>query len=110
VSGHFRVQNWTVVRESKTVFYRISRYFPREDYGIPRENPGGTLDAQSDDMMIAALIVGGLFVMGVVLGVVAVKTAPVGFQDEKGFHFGPEQTATHSEPTFAFEIPHAKAA
>ena len=48
--------------------------------------------------------------MGLVLGLVAAKTAPVGFQDEKGFHFGPEQTAAHSEPTFAFEVPHAEAA
>ena len=99
-----------IVRQSWTVLYRFSRYFPRGNYGIPRAAPGGTADALLHNMMIAALIVGGLFVMGVVLGMVAVKTAPVGFQDEKGFHFGPEQAAAHSEPTFAFDMQHAEAA
>ena len=87
--------------------------FPVSPPGRLRKAPGrpdGILDAQLLDMMIAALIVGGLFVMGLVLGMVAMKSAPVGFQDEKGFHFGPEQTVAHSEPTFAFEVPHAEAA
>lgn len=50
----------------------------------------------------------GFTVAGVVLGLFAVKTAPVGFQDEKGFHFGPEQTM-HAEETLAFEVHHAHA-
>ncbi len=84
--------------------------FPPGGIRNPRESPGGTADALLHNMMIAALIVGGLFVTGVVLGLVAVKSAPVGYQDEKGFHFGSEQTVAHSEPTFAFEVEHAQAA
>ena len=90
--------------------FTVFPVFPPGRIRKTRETPGGTVDAQLQDMMIAALVVGGLFVMGLVLGLVAAKTAPVGFQDEKGFHFGPEQTAAHSEPTFAFEVPHAEAA
>ena len=46
---------------------------------------------------------------GVVLGMVVAKTAPVGYQDEKGFHFGPADSA-HAAENYAFEVPHAKAA
>jgi hypothetical protein len=60
-------------------------------------------------MMIVALIIAGLTVAGVVLGLFAVTAAPVGFQDEKGFHFGPDK-AVHTEETFALDISHAKAA
>jgi len=59
-------------------------------------------------MMIAALIIVGFVVAGVVLGLFAAASAPVGFQDEKGFHFGPEQTM-HAEENFAFEVHHAHA-
>ena len=60
-------------------------------------------------MMIAGLIIAGFTVTGVVIGMVVTKTAPVGYQDEKGFHFGAEQSA-HAAETFAYEVPHAKAA
>lgn len=59
-------------------------------------------------MMIVALIAVGLAAVGVVLGLFAVTSAPVGYQDEKGFHFGPN-TAVHTEEAYAFEISHAKA-
>ncbi|HEX4265438.1 MAG TPA: hypothetical protein VH597_13965 [Verrucomicrobiae bacterium] len=38
----------------------------------------------------------------------AAEAAPVGYQDEKGFHFGPDKV-THTEETFGFEVSHAKA-
>ena len=52
-------------------------------------------------MMTVALIMGGLVVMGLAFGLVAIVTAPVGYQDEKGFHFGPKETS-QAEATFAF--------
>jgi len=58
--------------------------------------------------MIAGLILAGFVVTGVVLGMVIAKTAPVGYQDDKGFHFGADKSA-HAE-TFGFEVTHAKAA
>jgi hypothetical protein len=60
-------------------------------------------------MMTVALIILGFVAAGVVLGLYAVASAPVGYQDEKGFHFGPEQTV-RAEQTFGFEVPHAEAA
>jgi hypothetical protein len=63
----------------------------------------------SVNMLIAGLIIAGFAAAGVVLGVVVAKTAPVGYQDEKGFHFGPADSA-HAAENYAFEVPHAKAA
>jgi hypothetical protein len=57
-------------------------------------------------MMIAGLIIAGFAVTGVALGMFVSKTAPVGYQDEKGFHFGTEPSAE----TMAFDVRHAKAA
>jgi hypothetical protein len=56
-------------------------------------------------MMIAGLVIVGFAITGMVLGMVVAKTAPVGYQDEKGFHFGADQSAP-----YAYEVPHAKAA
>jgi len=58
-------------------------------------------------MMIAGLIIAGFAVTGVVLGMVVAKTAPVGYQDEKGFHLGAQPSSTE---TLAFDVHHAKAA
>jgi hypothetical protein len=57
-------------------------------------------------MLIAGFIIAGFVVTGVVLGKVIAKTAPVGYQDEKGFHFGTEPSVN----TVAFDVRHAKAA
>ena len=57
-------------------------------------------------MLIAGLIIAGFTVTGVVLGMFVARTAPVGYQDEKGFHFGADQSA-HD---FAYDVSHAKAA
>jgi hypothetical protein len=61
------------------------------------------------NMIIAGFIIAGFAVAGVVIGMVVAKTAPVGYQDDKGFHFGPEQSAPLAE-TYGFEVGHAKAA
>lgn len=62
-------------------------------------------------MMIAALIVLGLAASGVVLGVYAVMSAPVGYQDQAGFHFGGSDKVAdaRAQEAFAFDASHAKA-
>jgi hypothetical protein len=59
-------------------------------------------------MMIAGLIIAGFSVVGVVVGMFVAKTAPVGYQDATGFHFGADKSA-HAD-TCSFEVRHAKAA
>jgi len=58
-------------------------------------------------MMIAGLVIMGFAVTGVVLGMFVAKTAPVGYQDDKGFHFGAQPSECE---TLAFDVRHAKAA
>ena len=58
-------------------------------------------------MLIAGLIIAGFAVTGMAIGALVARTAPVGYQDEKGFHFGAEPCATE---TYAFDVRHAKAA
>jgi hypothetical protein len=58
-------------------------------------------------MLIAGFIIAGFAVTGVVLGGLIAKTAPVGYQDEKGFHYGAQKSAAQ---TLTFDVPHAKAA
>ncbi|HZR79024.1 MAG TPA: hypothetical protein VFA58_07430 [Chthoniobacterales bacterium] len=59
--------------------------------------------------MIAVLILSGCVVAGFVLGLVATATAPMGYQDEGGFHYGPVQ-ATREEELPAGAAPQAKPA
>ena len=59
-------------------------------------------------MLIAGIILAGFAVTGVVFGFVITKTAPVGYQDEQGFHYGAHESV--ATETLAFEVPHAKAA
>ena len=58
-------------------------------------------------MLIAGLIIVGFAVTGMAIGALVAKTAPVGYQDEKGFHLGAQPSATE---TIAFDVRHAKAA
>jgi hypothetical protein len=58
-----------------------------------------------DIMLIAGLIIAGFAVTGVIVGMLVAKTAPVGYQDEKGFHFGADQSEA-----YGYEVSHAKAA
>jgi len=58
-------------------------------------------------MLIAGLIIVGFAVAGMGLGALVARTAPVGYQDEKGFHLGAQPSSTE---TLAFDVHHAKAA
>lgn len=56
--------------------------------------------------MIATLIIFGLIGGGFAIGFLAVLTAPVGYQDETGFHFGEQQGAV--EEDFPYRMPQPK--
>jgi hypothetical protein len=60
-------------------------------------------------MMIAAIVLLGFALAGMVVSMIVSATAPVGYQDEKGFHFGPEDAVPHTQEAFGFEVSHAKA-
>jgi hypothetical protein len=47
--------------------------------------------------MIVALIILGFVALGVVIGFLSAASAPVGYEDEHGFHFGPEEHAARKE-------------
>lgn len=87
-------------------FYGDSDVFPRDDPWKARGNPVAPMMLSLSIMLIAGLIIAGFAVTGVVLGVFVAKTAPVGYQDEKGFHFGAQQSAN----SYALDVRHAKAA
>jgi len=69
----------------------------------------GTIDAHFPNMMIAVIVLLGFAVVGLAVGMIVAASAPVGYQDEKGFHFGPENSVPHTQESFAFEVSHAKA-
>jgi hypothetical protein len=77
--------------------------------GAHTQRAGGTIDADFSHMMIAVIVLLGFALAGLVVGMVVAATAPVGYQDEKGFHFGPENTVPNTQETFALEVSHAKA-
>jgi hypothetical protein len=56
--------------------------------------------------MIAVLIIFGLFAAGLGFGLVATATAPMGYQDDDGFHFGREQATSLEE--FHYGVPQPK--
>jgi hypothetical protein len=58
-----------------------SRLFPLADDGIG--------DAFQSSMSIL-LISGAIILTGILIGLFAAATAPVGYEDESGFHFGNE--------------------
>lgn len=47
--------------------------------------------------MIIALFIIGFTGIGLVVGLVAAAQAPVGYQDEAGFHYGPKHVAAQAE-------------
>ena len=49
--------------------------------------------------MIALLVLSGLTAGGFLLGFLAISTAPDGYQDETGFHFGRPEGAAEELPT-----------
>ena len=44
--------------------------------------------------MSIALIVIGFVASGLIFGLFATATAPMGYEDESGFHFGPEKSGS----------------
>src|SRR6185312_6953914 len=87
-------------------FYGDSSLFPRGQSSRAPGKPVAPMMLSLSIMLIAGLIIAGFAVTGVVLGMFVAKTAPVGYQDEKGFHFGAQQ----SVDSYAFDVHHAKAA
>lgn len=53
--------------------------------------------------MIAVLIIFGLIAAGFAIGFLAALSAPVGYQDETGFHFGEQHGAV--EEDFPYRVP-----
>lgn len=43
--------------------------------------------------------------MGIIIGLFATATAPVGFQDERGFHFGSANPATQQAYSYEYAEP-----
>jgi hypothetical protein len=48
--------------------------------------------AWKTDMMTTLLIVASLLAAGFFVEIIAASSAPVGYEDETGFHFGSEQS------------------
>jgi hypothetical protein len=51
--------------------------------------------------MIVLLVIVGFVAAGLVIGLIATASAPLGYQDESGFHFGPEYGDTVDAPACA---------
>jgi len=58
--------------------------------------------------MIAFLIILGFVAIGMVIGFIAVATAPDGYQDETGFHYAVEQN--QEKEAFAGQVTEPKLA
>ena len=55
--------------------------------------------------MIAVFVVFGLIAAGFGIGLIATALAPVGYEDETGFHFGHEEVTDHSSATYPVPQP-----
>ena len=61
--------------------------------------------------MIAVFLILGLVVVGIGIGLVATASAPLGYQDETGFHLGqPEGEFAGEELSYACSVPEPKPA
>jgi hypothetical protein len=60
---------------------------------FPRGKARGTTTADSGGMMTVLLIAVALVAAGLIVELIAAAKAPLGYQDENGFHFGREQAA-----------------
>ena len=45
----------------------------------------------------AILVAGAIFITGLIAEFIAVMTAPVGYQDERGFHMGDQVSGTATD-------------
>ena len=59
--------------------------------------------------MIAVFFILGLVVVGLGIGLVATARAPLGYQDETGFHFGQKEGAFAGEKS-SYRLPEPKMA
>jgi hypothetical protein len=78
--------------------------------GIPvgiSQCPRGTPVAEPR-RVIAAIIIIGFVATGLIIGLVATATAPLGYQDETGFHYGQPHGERAEE--LPLEIPQPKLA
>jgi hypothetical protein len=55
--------------------------------------------------MITVLVIFGLIAAGLGIGLIATATAPMGYQDETGFHMGRHQEACEHELAYAVPQP-----
>lgn len=55
--------------------------------------------------MIATLVILGLTAVGSVVAMVAATKAPMGYQDETGFHYASEKTVVEAEASYDVNQP-----
>jgi len=55
--------------------------------------------------MTAVLIIFGLIAVGLGIGLIVTATAPLGYQDETGFHFGQQQGASREDIPYGVPQP-----
>jgi hypothetical protein len=56
--------------------------------------------------MTAVFVVFGLIAAGFGIGLIATASAPMGYEDETGFHFGQEEFTSENSP--AYPVPQPK--
>ena len=61
------------------------------------------------DLMIAVFLILGLVVVGLGIGLVATARAPLGYQDETGFHLGQKEGVFAGEK-LSYRVPEPKLA
>lgn len=62
------------------------------------------------DAMIAVLILSGCVAAGLILGLIATATAPIGYQDDSGFHYGSPHGVVEAEVPCPVPVPQPKLA
>jgi hypothetical protein len=80
-------------------------------FGIPvgvSQCSGGTSVA-GPRRVIAAIIIVGFVAAGLIIGLVATATAPLGYQDETGFHYG-QPHGERAQERLPLEIPQPRLA
>ncbi len=61
-------------------------------------------DCLTNDM-IALLLILSLMAIGMFIAFAAAATAPMGYEDEAGFHFGPDHSSTQEELVWGIRQP-----
>jgi hypothetical protein len=81
-----------------------SPFFPR----FLSNSPPGAFYAAQTGMLIAALIFLGSSAALVILSLIVMSFAPQGYEDEAGFHLGPEKSS-HPQEGYSIALAEAKA-